>query len=120
MMITKILISGIWYSMQAGWLTDITNWFRDQFKAIWDSFVKFMKDLFIFWLEHTVDMIQTVFDMLPAISFTDGQSIGSILGQAGPTVAWFVDLFQIGPSLAVIASAMVFYIVRRLLTLGIW
>ncbi|WP_324097471.1 hypothetical protein [Xanthomonas euvesicatoria] len=48
------------------------------------------------------------------------QSIGGMLGNAGSTILWFADVFKIGPALVMIGAAMVFYLLRRVLTVGIW
>ena len=52
--------------------------------------------------------------------FMKGQSIGGMLGNAGSTILWFADVFKIGPALVMIGAAMVFYLLRRILTVGIW
>lgn len=101
-------------------LTKLTNWLKEQILAVWNAFIEFMGDLFLTWVEHSLTMILWVLDRLPVPDFLQGQSIGSILGQAGPTVGWMVTTFRVGESLSVIGAAMAFYIVRRLLTLGIW
>ncbi|MEN9184198.1 phage coat protein, partial [Xanthomonas vesicatoria] len=44
----------------------------------------------------------------------------AMLGNAGSTILWFADVFMIGPSLVAIGAAMIFYLLRRVLTLGIW
>ncbi len=106
--------------MTAGWLTDVTNWFKEQIVAVWHAFVAFMGDLFLAWFQHIVDVNLYVLSLLPVPDFLSGQTLGAMLGQAGPSVLWFVDVFQIGPAMAVISTSMVFYIVRRFLTLGIW
>lgn len=106
--------------MTAGWLTDVTNWLKEQIVAVWNAFVEFMGDLFLTWFQHIVDVNLYALSLLPVPDFLNGQTLGGMLGQAGPTVLWLVDVFQIGPSMAAISAAMVFYVVRRFITLGIW
>lgn len=101
-------------------LKKLTDWLREAIQAIWDAFTAFMGDLFLAWVEHSLGIIVWVLNRLPVPDFLSGQSIGSVLGNAGPTVAWMVGTFRIGESLSVIGAAMAFFIVRRLLTLGIW
>lgn len=101
-------------------LKKLTDWLREQIVAIWDAFTEFMGDLFLDWVERSLAIIVWVLDHLPVPDFLQGQSIGSVLGNAGPTVAWMITTFRIGESLTVIGSAMAFYIIRRFLTLGIW
>lgn len=101
-------------------LQKLTDWLKEQLESLWDAFSDFMSDLFLLWLEHTFQMIVFAFDLLPVPSFLEQESLGSILGAAGPTVGWMVMTFRVGESLSLISAAMTFYIVRRLLTLGIW
>lgn len=107
-------------NMQAGWLTDITQWLWDAIKDVWEAFVTFVGDLLVMWLEQSLGAILYVIDKLPLPDFMQGQSIGGMMGQAGNTALWFAQVFQIGPSLTMLGAAMIFYIVRRVLTLGIW
>ncbi|MGS1079140.1 phage coat protein [Pseudoxanthomonas beigongshangi] len=101
-------------------LQKLTNWLREQLLALWEAFSKFMSDLFLTWLEHQLNMIVWMFSHIPTPEVLTQQSLGSLLGNAGPSVSWAIGVFQLGPSAAVISAAMVFFIVRRILTLGIW
>ena len=101
-------------------LKKLTDWLREAIQAIWDAITEFMGDLFLDWVERSLAIIVWVLDKLPVPDFLSSQSIGSLLGNAGPTVGWMVSTFRIGESLTVIGSAMAFYIIRRFLTLGIW
>lgn len=101
-------------------LKKFTDWLVEQIVAIWEAFSQFMSDLFLMWVEHSLNMIVLVVSKLPVPSFLSNESIGSLLGGAGPTVAWLVQTFKVGEGMTMLAAATVFYIVRRLLTLGIW
>lgn len=107
-------------NMTAGWLDSLSAWLWKVIKEFWDSLVAFVGDLFVIWLEQSLNAILYVVNLLPMPSFMEGQSIGSLMGQAGNTVLWFADVFSIGPALAMLGVAMAFYVVRRVLTLGIW
>ncbi|PPU32374.1 phage coat protein [Xanthomonas sp. CFBP 7912] len=106
--------------LKAGWLTDFTTWLLGALKALWDAFAEFMGDLFLVWLKHTLDMVVMVFSMLPEPTFLNGASLQSLFGSAGATIGWWITVLQIDKCMAVIASACVFYIIRRILTVGIW
>ncbi|WP_017174116.1 hypothetical protein [Xanthomonas phaseoli] len=106
--------------MQAGWLSDLTAWIFKALKVLWQAFADFMSDLFVMWLEQSLSAVLYVLSLLPMPDFMKGQSIGAMLGNAGSTILWFADVFMIGPSLVAIGAAMIFYLLRRVLTLGIW
>jgi hypothetical protein len=108
------------FAMQAGWLDDLTGWIWKAIKAVWDAFTGFIGDLFVMWLEQSLSAILYVLNLMPVPDFMKNQSIGSMLGQAGNTILWFAEVFQIGPALTLIGVAAIFFIARRVLTLGIW
>lgn len=101
-------------------LEKLTNWLKEALLALWNAFTEFMGDLFWLWVKNALSMWLWVFQHIPAPPFLDGESLGSIMGRAGPVVGWIIATFKIGESMTVIAAACVFYIVRRVLTLGIW
>ena len=35
-----------------GWLTDLTNWLKEQLAALWDAFEEFLGDLIVDWAER--------------------------------------------------------------------
>jgi hypothetical protein len=106
--------------MQAGWLTDLTKWLWDTIKEVFQAFTDFMQDFFVHGFEQILKVILFALSLLPLPDFMKGQSIGSMLAGGGSTVLWFADIFQIGPSMVLIGVAIIFYLLRRVLTLGIW
>ena len=106
--------------MQAGWFNDLTAWLWRAVKMVWQAVVDFVGDLFVMCLEQSLSAILYVLTLLPMPDFMKGQSIGGMLGNAGSTILWFADVFKIGPALVMIGAAMVFYLLRRILTVGIW
>lgn len=103
-----------------GWLTDITNWFRDAIKDVWQAIVDFFNDLILFGLDGILSLAAVAINAIPAPSFLQSYSIGSIVGAAGPTVGWIVVNFRIAESLSIIAAAYAFRLTRKLFTLFQW
>lgn len=101
-------------------LEKLTNWLKEAIEKIFDAFMQFMGDLFWIWVKHILTMWLWVFNHIPPPPFLDGESLGAILGRAGPVVGWIIQTFRIGESFTVIGVAMVFFVVRRFFTLGIW
>ncbi|WP_228508316.1 phage coat protein [Xanthomonas phaseoli] len=101
-------------------MTDFTTWLLGALKALWDAFAQFMGDLFLVWLQHTLEMIVLVFSMVSEPQFLKGSNLQTLFGAAGGSIGWWISVLQIDSCMAVVASACVFYIIRRVLTLGIW
>lgn len=105
---------------QAGWLQDLTDWIRRQVERFWNAIVEFFNDLIILAIKAILELVVMAFERLPVPDFMQQYSIGSLLGNAGSTVGWFVQTFRIGECLAVIALGIAFKITRKILTLGKW
>lgn len=105
---------------RVGWLDDITNWLRDLVSDVWDAFVTLVKDVLVWCVEIVLSVVAWVVELIPVPDFLSGVSIASMLGSAGPSVAWLVSTFRIGECIALIAAAYAFRLLRKLLTLGQW
>ncbi|WP_313178533.1 phage coat protein [Stenotrophomonas sp.] len=106
--------------MQAGWMTDLTNWLLGVIKQIFAALWDMAMDIIVAAFERLLAVVLLALSYLPLPDFMQSQSIGAMLANGGSTILWFADLFQIGPSLVLIATAIVFYLLRRILTVGIW
>lgn len=107
-------------NMHAGWLDDLTNWLRELVEKLWDAIEAFFTDLILLALETGLDLLATAFESLPVPDFMSTYSIGGLLGNAGPTVGWFVSTFKISECMAVIGAGYVFRITRKIVTMGKW
>ncbi len=101
-------------------LESLTNWLREQFSWLWHHFVSFMQWLCLYCLKELLSAVTWVINHIPLPSFVTDHSLNSLLGQSGSTILWYVDLFQIPASLAVIGAGTLFFFLRRILTIGIW
>lgn len=107
-------------SAVAGPVEAITNWLREQVQSIWDAFVAFMQDLFVLWLEHTLNLISFVVHQLPAPDFLTDVTLCGVLSSAGPWAQWAIGTFRLGEALALLAAGLVFRLLRIFLTLFQW
>lgn len=102
------------------WLEKITNWFREQFGEYWDAFVRFMSDFLLTVLEFVCDVGLYVIDLIPVPDFVTQYTPGALLAQAGPEIAWLAGVLRLSECFVILAAGIVFYLVRKLLTLGQW
>jgi len=61
-----------------------------------------------------------VLNHVPVPDFIAHHSIGEYLGQAGPVIGWLTQQLRLADAMALILAGVVFRLMRRLLTLGIW
>lgn len=105
----------------SGWkLSDLTDWLGEQIKSVWDSFVEFMGDLLVMAVETATDVVVAALDLLPVPDFITTYSICGLLNQAGPLAAWVVSTFRVSEGLLIVAAAIVFRLLRVVLTLFQW
>lgn len=104
----------------AGWFGDLTKWFLKIFKQIWDAFVAFVKDIFMFFLDLIMQVVVWVVSQIPVPDWLQNYSIGNFLGSAGPTIGWVVSELKIGQGLTIIAAGYAFRLLRKFLTLFQW
>jgi len=107
-------------TMHAGWLQDITDFIRRQVERLWDAIVLFFRDLVMYAIEKMLDLIALAFEKLPVPEFLTQYKLGTLFANAGPTIGFFVNIFKIPECMAVIALGIVFFITRKILTLGKW
>lgn len=102
------------------WLTNLTQWLKDQLLALWDAFITFMGDLLVMLVDTICTLFALAFEAIPVPDFLTTYSLNTLFGQAGPTVAWLVGTFRIGEGLLIIAAGFAFRLLRKALTLGQW
>jgi hypothetical protein len=103
-----------------GWLTDLTNWMKEQLAALWDAFEDFMGDLIVDWADQTFAMWIIILSHTPMPDFLDQYSLCTLLNAAGPTVGYFLNVFRVGEGLGLIGAGYVFRLLRKILTLFQW
>lgn len=103
-----------------GWLSDLTDWLREQIIAFWTAIAEFFTDLVIVALDAVCDFFATVIESIPVPDWLTTYSLDGLLGNAGPTIAWIVGTFKIGEGLGVVALGVAFRLLRKLFTLGQW
>lgn len=106
--------------MLAGWLDSLTAWIWKILLLLVEAALDIIGDSFIRGFQMITSVILYVLSKMPLPEFMRDSSIGAVLAQGGGTVLWAAEVFQLGPSMIVIGIAIVFYLLRRVLTIGIW
>ncbi len=103
-----------------GWLTDVTDWLRDQLATLWTALVALMQDMIVFMVEGFLSLISAIVNAIPVPDFLSETTICGLLSQAGPTAAWVMENFHIAEGMTLVTSALAFRMLRKLLTLFQW
>lgn len=102
------------------WLTDLTNWLREQFLTLWNALKDFLGDLLLNWLEMVCDFWATAVESITPPEFLTTYSLDTLLGNAGPSIAWLSATFKLPEAMAILAAGWAFRLLRKLFTLGQW
>lgn len=103
-----------------GWLSSITNWLLALVKSIFSYLGDFIHDAFIWCLDAILGPLGDLVASIPAPSFMQSYSFGSLLSGLPPFALYVISNCNIGPALAVIGAGVVFNLARKILTLGQW
>ncbi|HEY0491079.1 MAG TPA: hypothetical protein VGD30_16325 [Telluria sp.] len=103
-----------------GWLTNLTNWLKEQIVAVWHAFTTFINDTLVAALQTVADAVIYVLNHIPMPDWLAQYSLCALLSQTGPTVMWALDTFRIGDGLGLIALGYAFRLLRKFVTLFQW
>lgn len=103
-----------------GWLTDITNWIRQQVERLWDAIQTFFSDLVVTTIEAVLDVFASAVEALPVPDFIGTYSIGGIMSNISSDVMWVAGSMRIGEAMGLLGAGYAARLVRKLLTLGQW
>lgn len=106
--------------MHVGPLSDLTQWLLGLAQKFWHAIETFFNDLILSAMEKGLELVALTFESLPVPDFIQQHSIGELLGNAGPTVGWFVETFKISDCMGLFAAALTFRITRKIITFGKW
>jgi hypothetical protein len=103
-----------------GWLSRLTGWFAYALNVFFVALVTLLKDLVTYLLYVILYVVQAAINAIGTPSWLSQYSMGSILGNAGPIVGFFISQLQVGTALGLIGLGYVFRLTRKFLTLFQW
>lgn len=96
------------------WLT------LDFYKGLWDDFVEYFDELPIKILKGVLDAVLSVMQSITPPDFLSSHKLGDVLAPVMPYIGHFLAQAGISQGLALIASAVMFRVTRKLVTFGKW
>lgn len=106
--------------LYVGPIDTITNWFKEQFTALWNAFKDFLGDMVTTVVQGVMHLFLAALNAIGVPDFLTTYNLGTLLGQAGPTIIWLAGVMRLGECLLVISAGVAFRLLRKLLTLGQW
>lgn len=97
------------------------KWLTVEFwRARWDDLVAYLDDLPIQVLKGVLDAVAGILELLPVPDFMQTSKLADVLAPAMPTIGYFLAQAGVNHAMALIVSAVIFRITRKVLTLGVW
>lgn len=101
------------------WLDSVWTWIVDLVKGVFQSIWEIVKDLGVLLLQTILDLFLAIIDMLDPPDFLDN-GLDTYLAGIDPAVIYFLGQSGLGAGLSLIGLAVVFRLMRKILTLGQW
>lgn len=103
-----------------GWLSRLTGWVSYALNSLFAAFAAFLKDLVTYVLGVVLGLVALAIASIPVPDWISGNSMGSLLGQTGPIVGFFMVQLKIPQALGLIGAGYAFRLVRKFATLFQW
>ncbi|GGY20900.1 hypothetical protein GCM10008098_11960 [Rhodanobacter panaciterrae] len=104
----------------SGWLSRITGWLAYAFNVFFAAIAQFFKDLVTYVLAAVLGLVALAISSIPVPDWIANNSMGNLLGQAGPIAGFFMVKLQIPAALVLIGAGYAFRLMRKFLTLFQW
>jgi hypothetical protein len=103
-----------------GWLDQLVGWLKDALAWLFAGFLGLVKGFLMAVVHMVLDGFLYLVSLIPVPDFLAHNSIGSMLGSAGPVIGWLGSSLDFGSAMALIAAGYAFRLLRKLFTLGQW
>jgi len=104
----------------SGWLSKLTWWFSYALNIFFRALVGFLKDLVTYVIGAVLSLVAMAVSAIGVPSWLSQYSLGSLLGQTGAVVGFFMGQLQIPLGLTLIGGGYVFRLTRKLVTVFQW
>ncbi|WP_168709642.1 hypothetical protein [Rhodanobacter lindaniclasticus] len=103
-----------------GWLSRLTGWVSYALNSLFAAFAAFLKDLVTYILAAVLGIVALAISSIPVPDWIANNSMGSLLGQTGSIVGFFMVQLKIPAALSLIGAGYAFRLVRKFATLFQW
>lgn len=103
-----------------GWLSKLTGWIAYAINTVFKAVIGLLRDLVTYVLGVVFDLVSTAINAIGVPSWISNFSLGSLLGQTGSIVGFFMVQLQIPAGLGLIGLGYAFRLLRKFLTLFQW
>lgn len=104
----------------SGWLSQLSWGIAGFITSFFDAIVGFLHDLVTYVLSVVLGVVSAAISAIGTPQWLSNYSMGSILGQTGPIVGFFLSELNVGTALTLIGAGYVFRLTRKFLTLFQW
>jgi hypothetical protein len=103
-----------------GWLSQLSWWIANAITQVFDALVAFLRDLVTYILGVVLGLVSQAIAAIGTPSWLSDYSLGSLLGNTGSVVGFFMSALMIPQGFTVLGLGYVFRLVRKFVTLFQW
>lgn len=103
-----------------GWLDKLTAWIANAIHAVFQAFVALLMDMLIAVFVAIFTLVELIVNTIKPPDFLKTYSLGTLLGQTGSIVGFFMYELNIGIALGMIGLGYGFRLLRKFATLFQW
>lgn len=108
------------FSAITNWLDGFKTWLSGMVVGLISDVINVFFDLFVWIVDKLFWLVVSVFSFIPSPDILGSLSLYSLFASMPSVVGWLVVKLRLAEAVVIMVNAAVFYIVRRLITLGIW
>lgn len=100
--------------MWPDWLT------LEFYKGLWTDFMEYLDDWPIKVLKGVLEAVAGVIESIAPPDFLAQYTLASVMGPAMTEIGYFLAQSGVSTGLSIIAGAIVFRVMRKIVTFGLW
>ena len=89
-------------------------------EGVWDDFTEYLDELPIKILKGVLDAVAGVLEGIVPPEFLNNYQLGDVLAPTMPYIGFFLAQAGVSQGLSLIAAAVLFRVMRKVLTFGWW
>lgn len=101
------------------WLTKISNFFKNLAIDFLQGLVDLFRDIALWIFDGVLSAISSLLTLIPAPDFDDS-TLQSLINGFPPFASYVMGRLDISGAFAIISAGVVFFLLRKIFTLGQW
>ena len=107
-------------STGTGWLSRLTGWIAYAIQAVFTALITLLRDIVTYAIAAVLAIFSAAIDNIQAPTWLSQYSLGTMLGNTGSVMGFFMQQLNIGAALGLVGAGYAFRLLRKFVTLFQW